>query len=325
MSYDWIIDGGYLPRPILRVGIRKQLAQRSAEITAPSRGGAYEKKMKFVADLREMPIAIDTDAANSQHYEVRPGVLEHYLGPRLKYSCGLYPEASTTLAEAEEAMLESYVEKADIKDGMSVLDMGCGWGSVSIYLAQKFPTSMITALSNSKTQAEFIKRQAEGLGLENIAIVLANVIDHEFIASSFDRIVAIESFEHMKNYQELLKKLSGALKVSGKLFVQTFSHKDSPYHFELDDGWMSKYFFTGGTMPSADMFLYFQDDLRVKQQWWVSGNNYARTCEDWLKNWLCDMLQKWYYRWQVFFMACAELFAYENGDTWGISHYLFEK
>ncbi|KAI9036615.1 SAM-dependent methyltransferase [Aspergillus affinis] len=340
MSTDWIIDSGYLPRSILRMGIRRLIAQRAAEITAPSREAAYERKMKFVSDLREMPIAIETEAANAQHYEVGTEFLAHFLGPRLKYSCPLYAEPSTSLAEAEEAMLELYVERADVEDGMAILDIGCGWGSVSIYLAQKFPKAQVTALSNSQTQGDFITKRAKELGIANITNVVANVVDHEFIASSFDRAISIECFEHMKNYEKLLAKVSGALKPSGKLFVQILSHKDSPYHFELDDGWMSKYFFTGGTMPSADLFLYFQDNLRVKRQWWISGKNYARACQQWLENWLRDGkdfwphlvsmygkedASKWYYRWQVYFMACEELFAYEDGETWGLSQYLFEK
>lgn len=214
----------------------------------------------------------------------------------------------------------------------------CGWGSGALYFAEVFPNSQITAFSNSHTQKEYIDSQAVVKGLKNLKAITGDIVDYEFETSSFDRVVSIELFEHMKNYELLMAKIARALKPGGKLFVHIFNHKSTPYDFE--DGWMTMHFFTGGTMPSADLLLYFQRDLKLQEQWWVNGKHYAKTCEDWLskmtasKNEIWPHLERtygnekasiWYYRWQIFYMACAELFAFEGGDTWGVSHYLFEK
>lgn len=218
----------------------------------------------------------------------------------------------------------------------------CGWGSLSLYLAEIFPNSKITAFSNSRTQKEYIDAQAAKKGLKNIRVVTGDIAEFSFagtdLEGAFDRVLSIELFEHMKNYELLLSKVNTLLVPNGKLFVHIFAHKDTPYDFE--DGWMTTHFFTGGTMPSADLLLFFQSDLQVKKQWWVSGKHYAKTCEDWLSKMNASRgeiwphleatygkgdVAKWFYRWQVFYLACAELFAYEGGDTWGVCHYLFEK
>lgn len=298
--------------------------------------------MKYVDLLCTRPIAIETAAANQQHYEVGTGVLSNSLGPRMKYSACLYPKGTETLAQAEIAMLESYVEKAQLKDGMKLFDLGCGWGSLSLYLAEVFPNAKITALSNSKTQKLHIDSEAKRKGFTNLEVITADIATRSFAGSSlegaFDRVLSIELFEHMKNYELLLAKVATLLKADGKLFVHLFAHKDTPYDFE--SGWMTTHFFTGGTMPSADLLLYFQRDLQVKQQWWVNGTHYAKTCNDWLKTMNAnkkeiwphleetygkDEVSRWFHRWQVFYMACAELFDWEGGDTWGVCHYLFEK
>jgi len=294
--------------------------------------------MEYVQALRARPIAIETAAANEQHYEVGTGVLQACLGPRMKYSCCLYPNGGETLAQAEIEMLQTYVEKAELKDGMSILDLGCGWGSASLYLAEVLPKSNITAFSNSRTQREYIESEAKKKQLKNLHVITGDVVDYEFEAENFDRVVSIELFEHMKNYKLLMAKIARALRPGGKLFVHIFAHQTTPYDFE--DGWMSTHFFTGGTMPSADLLHYFQDDLRLQKQWWVSGKHYAKTCEDWLSKLTSsrkeiwphleetygkENVAMWYYRWQIFYMACAELFAYQGGDTWGVSHYLFQK
>lgn len=283
-------------------------------------------------------MAIETATANTQHYEVGTGVLQACLGPRMKYSCCLYPTGSETLGQAEVEMLDSYVEKADLKDGMSILDLGCGWGSAALYFAEILPHSRITAFSNSRTQKIYIDQQASAKGLNNLMVITGDVVEYTFPSASFDRVVSIELFEHMKNYELLMAKVANALKPGGKLFVHIFSHKTSPYDFE--EGWMSTHFFSGGTMPSADLLHYFQRDLTLTTQWWVNGKHYAKTCEDWLikmtdnkksiwphlkATYGEDNAGTWYQRWQIFYMACAELFAYECGDTWGVSHYLFEK
>jgi cation-transporting P-type ATPase 13A2 len=233
----------------------------------------------------------------------------------------------------------SWVQSAN-PDAAASADIvsSCGWGSASIYLAELFPKSSITAFSNSRTQRAYIEGQAKAKGLTNLTVTTGDVVEHEFEANSFDRVISIELFEHMKNYKLLMAKVSRALRPQGKLFVHIFAHAESPYDFE--DGWMSTHFFTGGTMPSADLLHFFQDDLVLNQQWWVSGKHYAHTCEDWLKKMNAskkkiwphleetygkEKTAMWFYRWQIFYMACAELFAWEGGDTWGVCHYLFEK
>ncbi|EON69606.1 hypothetical protein W97_08866 [Coniosporium apollinis CBS 100218] len=335
---DTLLDNGYLPHSVIRIGIRQQLKQRIAAIASTSLEDGFETKMKYVSALRTRPMAIETKKANEQHYEVGTGVLSACLGPRMKYSCCLYPKGGETLAQAEIAMLESYVEKAELRDGQKVLDLGCGWGSASLYLAEIFPNSEITAFSNSRTQKQYIDSVAARKGLRNITVITGDVVDYEFSHETYDRVISIELFEHMKNYELLMAKVARALKPGGKLFVHIFAHKSTPYDFE--DGWMTQHFFTGGTMPSADLLHYFQRDLCLQRQWWVNGKHYAKTCEDWLSKMLDhrtviwphleetygrEGVVRWWNRWQIFYMACAELFAYEGGDTWGVSHYLFEK
>ncbi|KAI0595634.1 methyltransferase [Biscogniauxia sp. FL1348] len=338
MNIDWLLDGGYLPHAVIRVGIRRQLGQRLAEVSAGTRSAALERKMGYLARLRGRPIAVATAAANAQHYEVGTGVLAGMLGPRMKYSACLYPKGGETLAQAEVAMLRTYVDKAGLRDGMRILDLGCGWGSGALYFAEVLPKAEITAFSNSRTQKEYIDSQARKKGLSNLTVITGDVVDYEFEPESFDRVVSIELFEHMKNYELLMAKVARALKPGGKLFVHIFSHKTTPYDYE--EGWMTTHFFTGGTMPSADLLLYFQKDLKIEKQWWVNGNHYSKTCEHWLANTIANKKQiwphlvetygeenanTWFNRWQIFYMACSELFAYEGGDTWGVSHYLFEK
>ena len=335
---DSLIDNGYLPHAVIRLGIRRQLAERISLIASTSLQASYESKMRYVDLLRSRPIAINTAEANTQHYEVGTSVLQGMLGPRMKYSCCLYPTGKETLAQAEIAMLELYVERAELKDGMSILDLGCGWGSLTLYLAERFPKSKVTGFSNSRTQKEHIMSQAKSRTLSNVDVITSDVVTYDFQPDQYERVVSIELFEHMKNYQLLMSKVSKALKPGGKAFVHIFAHKDSPYDF--DAGWMSTHFFTGGTMPSADLLLYFQEDLTVKKQWWVNGNHYGQTCEDWLstmgknrkaiwpgleETYGKEKASMWWYRWEVFYMACAELFKYNGGEEWGVCHYLFEK
>lgn len=338
LSAEYLIDNGWLPSPVIRIGIRQNLAERLIQIKSSSMAASYERKMKYIEALRTRPIAIETAKANSQHYEVGTSVLQACLGPRMKYSCCLYPQGGETLAQAEVAMMDSYVTKAELQDGMSILDLGCGWGSLSLYLGERFPKSQITAFSNSRTQKLYIDSEARRKNLSNVTVVTGDVVDHEFEPATYDRVLSIELFEHMKNYKLLMAKVARSLKPTGKLFVHIFAHVDTPYDY--DEGWMTEHFFTGGTMPSADLLHYFQDDLTLQRQWWVNGVHYAKTCEDWLSKMNASRKQiwpgleetygkenarMWFYRWQVFYMACAELFAYQGGDVWGVSHYLFEK
>lgn len=337
---DLVVDGGYCPIPILRRGIRAQLAIRLKEISFPNIEDGLKNKLDFIQHLKERPIAINTEDANKQHYEVATEFIQMCLGPRMKYSCCLYPTGKETLAEAEELMLASYVEKAQLKPGMKVLDLGCGWGSLSLYLAEKLPTCEITSLSNSKTQKLFIDAEAKKRGFKNLRVVTGDVKEHQFPENSFDRVMSVEMFEHMKNYSFLLKKVSTWLVKDGKLFLHIFCHREQPYDYKEEDGWMSQYFFTGGTMPSADLFCYFQDDLAIENQWAINGRHYSQTCEDWLKLQLKhkreaepylaqtygqDQVTRWWNRWIVFYLACSELFNYDGGSTWYVSHYLFKK
>ncbi|RDA92278.1 hypothetical protein CP533_5486 [Ophiocordyceps camponoti-saundersi (nom. inval.)] len=331
---DWILDGGYLPHAVIRVGIRRQLRERLSSIQAASFTEALESKMAFIEKLRRQPIAIETDKANEQHYEVGTGFLAACLGPRMKYSACLYPNGNETLEQAEEAMLQLYLDRAELRDGMTILDLGCGWGSGALYFAEKLSNARITAFSNSRTQKQHIDAEAQKRGLKNVSVVTGNVVDHEFDQEKFDRVL----FEHMKNYELLMAKMSRALKPGGKLFVHMFAHRTTPYDYE--EGWMTTHFFSGGTMPAADLLLYFQEHLQVERQWWVNGMHYSRTCEDWLSSMMAKKRQlmphlietygdekalTWYNRWLVFYMACSELFAYEGGDTWGLVHSLFVK
>jgi len=291
--------------------------------------------------LRQSPIAIQTQAANEQHYEVPTPFYQFALGKRLKYSSGYWPTDVSTLDEAEEKMLALTCARAELVDGQRILELGCGWGSLSLWMAEKYPQARITAVSNSRTQKDHIDTEAAQRGLKNLTIVTAdmNVFDS---AETFDRVVSVEMFEHMKNYQILLAKVARWLAPGGKLFVHIFTHREIAYHYE-DKGpgdWMTRYFFAGGQMPSHDTLLHFQDDLRLETRWAVSGTHYQKTAEAWLENMDAHRAEilplfaqtygeaqttRWWVYWRVFFMACAELWGYRGGDEWIVSHYRFRK
>lgn len=330
-----------LPDALLRYGVRQLLEGRLRDITLPNFEAQMQHLLAFVQSLKEMPIAVNTEDANAQHYEVPTEFYQLVLGKRLKYSSAYFPKKDSSLDEAEEAMLALYVERAQLKDGHSVLDVGCGWGSLSIYIAEKFPNSTVTGVSNSETQKAFILEECSKRGLSNVTIITCdmNVFNAD---STYDRILSIEMFEHMKNYEKLLKKISSWLKPEGLLFIHIFLHKSIPYHFEDqgEDDWMSRNFFTGGTMPSSNLLLYFQDDVSIVNQWFVNGTHYARTSEGWLLKMDAQLkvirpifaktygeadATKWVANWRTFFIAVAEMFAYRNGEEWGVGHYLFKK
>ncbi|CAA7261845.1 unnamed protein product [Cyclocybe aegerita] len=363
VGYD-LLDRGLVPDFILRRAIRMLCRQRLREIDAGSFEENHAAKMRWIEEVRARKTIADVpEKANKQHYEVSTAFILSTLGPYGKYSSCLYPTGKETLAEAEKLMLESYCIKAQMKDGQDVLDLGCGWGSLSLFLAEKYPNSRITGLSNSSTQKKHIDAEAKRRGLSNVEIITADVNTFEFDTSKkFDRILSIEMFEHMKNYHALLKKVSSWLRprsakaVLGPseetqneadeslLFIHIFCHRTTPYHFVEDDGWMAKNFFSGGTMPSHDLFLYFQSDLTLLRSWYIPGTHYSRTLEDWLKlqdkngkHGLKELEKdaeekgqsaiegrKAFYRFRVFYMACSELFAMDNGEQWGVGHYLFK-
>ena len=346
---DWC-ERGWIPDFAARAGMRQLIARRLVDEGSRLGERRAARFSKFLAELRASPIAIETRAANSQHYEVPAEFFHLHLGARLKYSCCLYPQGGETLDEAEEKMLALYAERAGLKDGQNVLDLGCGWGSLSLWLAERYPNSRIVGLSNSHGQREFIEAQIRARGLRNLTIVTGNIVDFEMPAellrhgpstelrTGFDRILTIEMFEHMKNYGLLFAKVARWLQPSGRLFIHVFAHKLLAYHFEIADrsDWMSQYFFTGGTMPSEHLFAHFQDDLKLLEQWWVNGRHYEATANHWLANMdarrdaIMPVFERgygadaaiWFQRWRMFYMAVAELFGYADGEEWGVAHYL---
>ena len=339
-----LCERGLVPDLALRAAMRMLMRQRLRQAHAHNPERSAESLAALVRELNVSPIAVETQAANAQHYEVPSDFFVKHLGPAIKYSCCYYPNGNETLAQAEQAMLALYAQRAEIADGQRILDLGCGWGSLSLWLAERFPGAQIVGLSNAHGQRRFIEAAAASRGLRNLRIVTGNVADFEFddnVTGQFDRVLSIEMFEHMKNYGALLGKIARWLDDDGKLFVHLFAHRHVAYHFQNDDGsdWMSRHFFTGGTMPSADLLLHFQDDLRIVNRWWVNGRHYERTANDWLaaldasRAQTLPMLEAGYgtqariqfQRWRMFYMAVAELFGYARGREWGVGHYLFEK
>ena len=337
-----LAERGLVPDPLLRLGIRRLCAQRLRDEHAGDPEAAARRAAALVAELRQSPVAIHTDAANRQHYELPPGFFEQCLGPRLKYSGCYYPTGGETLAQAEEAMLALYGERAQLADGQDILELGCGWGSLTLWMAQQYPNARITAVSNSAPQRRFIEAQCRERGLGNVRVVTCDVNRLELPAEAFDRCVSIEMFEHMRNYATLLGRIGGWLRTDGRLFVHIFCHRTLLYPFETEggDNWMGRHFFTGGLMPAADTLLWFQDTLRIEDRWLVDGTHYQRTANHWLENQdargdaVMAILREaygeaaaklWFQRWRMFWMACAELFGYDQGREWMVAHYRFAK
>jgi cyclopropane-fatty-acyl-phospholipid synthase len=336
----------WLPDSWVRAGMRRLIAKR---LKSETRGDETERAARFEQFVRELdasPIAIETQSANRQHYEMPARFFRLHLGPRMKYSCCLYATGRETVAGAEEAMLATYAERCDMIDGQRILDLGCGWGSFALWAAARFPRSTVVALSNSRGQREYIEAAAAERGLHNLTVRTGDIVDFEFdagdLGGGFDRIVSIEMFEHMKNYRMLFAKLARWLADEGRVFVHVFANRRVAYPFEdeEDDDWMSRYFFTGGTMPSFDLFKRFDDDLEIEQRWWVSGRHYERTANDWLRHMdaaesaIMDIFRAtygeadariWFARWRMFYMAVAELFGFDEGKQWGVAHYRFAR
>ena len=354
---DAVIDRGILPDPLLRACIRQLLRRRLAQSTAGSIEDRDARKRALITSLGTSPVAIDTDEANEQHYEVPTELFELMLGPHLKYSSAHWPIGVSTLAQAEESMLALTCERAELVDGQDVLELGCGWGSLTLWMAAHYPASRITAVSNSSTQREHIEKQAALRGLDNVRVLTCDVNrlgsgagEHGgsgayadvVTDAAFDRVVSIEMFEHVRNHRVLTERIARWLRPGGTLFVHVFAHHTDPYPFDTGGNadWMARHFFTGGLMPSHDLLVMSVTDLAVEDRWAVSGTHYARTLHAWLDRLdaqrerviaLLDAAddpvpgRAALERWRVFTIACEELFGFDGGDAWHVSHVRFVK
>ncbi len=336
-----LAEKGLLPDVFIRFGIRRLCGQRLSEAKVLSTQAMEEKHQHWINILKESPVALAPEKANEQHYEVPPRLFELVLGSNLKYSAGYWPQGTSSLDDSEVEMLKLSSKRASLSDGQEVLELGCGWGSLTFHIAQNFPNSEITAVSNSNDQRQFIEKKCEKLKIKNIKVITADMNDFS-IDKEFDRVVSIEMFEHMRNYDELLKRVSGWLKKDGKLFVHIFSHKEIAYPFE-DEGegdWMAREFFSGGQMPSHKLLTCFSSRMKIEKDWRVEGTHYEKTSLAWLnkmdenKAEVLKLFEKtygkneasiWFQRWRIFFMSCEVLFGFNQGSEWGVSHYLFEK
>jgi len=341
MWYTSLLEKNKLPDFIIRYGIRKLLKQRLSEEKKANVELQQAHLMSLIDELKSSLIAVNTEDANAQHYEVPTEFYQYCLGKHLKYSSGFWKDGVSDIDTSEHDMLELTCARAELKNGQNVLELGCGWGSLSLFMAAKFPESNFTVVSNSRTQKLFIDEEVKKKSIKNLEVITKNINDFQ-LDKKFDRVVSVEMFEHMRNYQKLMNLVANHLKPDGKLFVHIFTHKDFAYKFEVKDktDWMSQYFFTGGIMPSDDLLLYFNEDLNIDKHWHVSGTHYSKTSEAWLQNMDKHKSQimplfentygkenavKWWVYWRIFYMSCAELWKFNKGDEWIVSHYLFKK
>ena len=332
-AIDWV-ESGLIPDRVVRWGIRRMCAQRLRD-----QASLGEETVAIARRLADSPIAVHVDKANEQHYEVPPEFFRLVLGAALKYSCGCWPRGVDDLDRAEQWMLELTCERAQLENGMDILELGCGWGSLTMWMARNYPESRIVAVSNSNPQREHIEAACVERGLSNVTVITAdaNVFETE---KRFDRVVSVEMFEHMRNYRLLLQRISCWLRPEGRLFVHIFSHREYTYPFEAEGAgnWMGQYFFTGGLMPAHGLLKEFGSDLCVEREWKLDGTHYQRTSNAWLQKLDAQReevrkvllpvygdadVDRWIVRWRLFFLACAELFGYDSGREWGVSHYLF--
>jgi len=333
-----LADRGILPDRLIRFGIRRLDKKRLLD---EDRGNERQQQAlveKFIDRMRQSPIAVLQHKANEQHYELPPAFFRHVLGRHLKYSGCYWPPGVNSLDQAEAAMLAMTCERARLTDGLRILELGCGWGSLSLWMAENYPASRIMAVSNSRAQREFIESNIAERNLQNLQVITADMQDFS-TDLQFDRVVSVEMFEHMRNWPRLLERISGWLTPEGRLFIHIFTHRRFAYTFEDtgDDNWMGRYFFSGGMMPSDNLLMVLQGPLMVEKHWQVNGRHYSRTAEAWLANLdkkrqdIMPIMQAvygrddagiWFQRWRIFFMACAELWGYRKGREWLVSHYL---
>jgi len=338
---DWT-ERGCMPDKLVRMGIRRLLKKRLAAVDQGSSVANRKRLDALIEEFSNGPLALVPEKANEQHYEVPAELFVKTLGQRLKYSGCYWPEGVADLNQAEEAALAKSCEHAELVDGMDVLELGCGWGSLSLWMAEHYPNAKITSVSNSASQREFILRRAQERGVDaNLNVITCDINDLQ-CQQKFDRVVSIEMFEHVRNHKELFRRIAGWLTDDGRLFAHIFCHRQWTYKFE-DQGssdWMSRYFFSGGIMPGNDLFLQYQDDLTFQRQWTWDGTHYQKTCEAWLRNMgknrsqIMPLLEetygekdavRWFNRWRMFYLACSELFGFREGQEWWVSHYLFSK
>lgn len=334
-------EQGFLPDRVIRLGIRRLLAERLIEIQYDNCEAMADTQHSLVEEMKDAPIALVPDKANDQHYEVPAKFYDLVLGKHKKYSCCYWPEDCDSLDNAEKSALIATCERARLENGQDILELGCGWGSLSLWMAENYPDSHITAISNSNSQRKHIEATAAKSGINNLSVITCDMNDFD-TDGQYDRIVSVEMFEHMRNWQAIYKNINRWLKIDGLFFKHIFVNRGVPYLFlDLDESdWMSRHFFSGGMMPSDDLPLHFQQHLNLERQWRWQGQHYEKTSNAWLENmdsnkeaiwpileetYGVDQAQKWWMRWRMFFMACAELFAYNNGQEWYVSHYLFSK
>lgn len=339
-ALNWT-EMGLVPDSVIRAGIRRLLERKRNEIRSGDVEHAGNITNRFVEMMDRSPIALVPERANEQHYEVPAEFFTEVLGEHRKYSCCHWPKNVKSLDEAEASALECTAERAGIRDGMDVLDMGCGWGSMSLWIAEHYPNGRVTSVSNSSSQRDYIMSQAKARGLDNIEVHVCDMNDFE-APGTYDRIVSLEMFEHMRNWGVLFEKINGWLKPDGRFFMHVFAHRTTPYEYidRGDSDWMTRFFFAGGIMPSWDLPLRFADHLAIEKRWAWNGRHYAQTCNAWLDKMdanratVMPILEdtygkadadRWWMRWRMFFMACAELFGTGTGDEWFVGHYRFKK
>jgi len=335
------VEQGLVPDKVSRAGIRRLLKARLRELGPDDCEHVARRSEEFIAMMDRSPVALLPEKANEQHYEIPAEFYRKVLGPHGKYSCAYWGDEVRHLAGAEHRALELTCDHAELRDGLDILELGCGWGSLSLFMAEQFPNAHITAVSNSNSQRDHITGEAGKRGLSNLTVITADMNDFD-TDQRFDRVVSVEMFEHMRNYRRLFARINGWLAPGGLFLMHIFCHRNSPYEF-VDRGptdWMSRHFFSGGIMPSDELPLRFQEDLKIVKRWRWNGKHYEKTLNAWLarmdqrrgqvmpileRTYGADQAEIWWVRWRLFFMACAELFGHADGDEWWVSHYLFER